>query len=95
MEQLDWRKLVQLANQKVSLRTKTNIPFQIIDSTENTLIIRVSSGNDLTISRVNLEKAVQKLRAGVVISGPQDYKDKVADDRPAYAWAILRELGCL
>jgi len=59
------------------------------------LTVRVRSGEEHSISRANLEKAVQMLQTGVAISGPKDYRDQVADDRPAYAWAILRELGYL
>jgi len=33
--------------------------------------------------------------ARLVKEGPKDYRDQVADDRPAYAWAILHELGYL
>ena len=64
-----------------------------VAASEETLTVRVRSGEEHTIGRTNLEKAVQKVQAGAVLKGPKDYRDLIADDRPAYAWAILRELG--
>lgn len=95
MVTLDWEKIKNLADQKTTLLTKTGIPFQIISASQETLTVQVRSGEEHSISRANLEKAVQKIQAGVVFSGPKDYREQVADDRPAYAWAILRELGFL
>ena len=92
---LDWEKIKNLADQKTTLLTKTGVPFQISSASQETLTVRVRSGEEHSISRANLEKAVQKIQAGVVFSGPKNYLDKVADERPAYAWAILRELGYL
>jgi len=92
---LDWEEIKNIADQKATLLTKTGIPFQIISASQETLTVRVRSGEEHTISRANLGKAVQLLQTGVVFSGPKDYRDQVADDRPAYAWAILRELGYL
>lgn len=92
---LKWEKIKNLADQKATLLTKTGIPFQIISASQETLTVQVRSGEEHSISRTNLEKALQKIQAGVVFSGPKDYREQVADDRPAYAWAILRELGYL
>ncbi|OJX40544.1 MAG: hypothetical protein BGO78_06035 [Chloroflexi bacterium 44-23] len=92
---LNWEKIKNLADQKTRLLTKTGIPFQISSASQDMLTVRVRSGEEYTISRANLEKAVQKIQAGVVFNGPKDYREQVADDRPAYAWAILRELGYL
>lgn len=92
---LDWEEIKNLADQKTTLLTKTRIPFQISSASQETLTVRVRSGAEHTVSRANLEKAVQMLQTGAVFSGPKDYRDQVADDRPAYAWAILRELGYL
>jgi hypothetical protein len=47
------------------------------------------------VSRVNLEKAVSLIEQGSEIQGPADYKSLVADERPAYAWAILRDMGII
>lgn len=93
MKSLNWDEIQQLANQKATLLTKTWVPFQIIDVSENAVTIQVRSGETHTISRTNLENAVVKMRAGTVLSGPKDYRENVADDRPAYAWAILKHLG--
>ena len=45
------------------------------------------------MSRENLERAVELINAGQVLRGPADYRKKVYDRRPAYAWAILRDMG--
>ena len=95
MSELFWGKIKNLADQRTTLLTKTRVPFQIIASTEKMIKVRVRSGVVHTISRVNLEKAVAKIQAGVDLNGPKAYRDQVADDRPAYAWAILCELGYL
>jgi hypothetical protein len=92
MSELFWNKIKNLAEQKATLHTKTKVPFQVIAATEKMIKVRVRSGEVHTISRVNLEKAVAKIQAGVVLSGPKEYRDQVADDRPAYAWAILYAL---
>lgn len=92
---LKWEEIINLADRKATLLTKTRVPFQIVAASEETITVGVRSGKEHTISRANLEKAMMMLQAGVVFSGPKDYHDQVADDRPAYAWAILRELGYL
>lgn len=46
-----------------------------------------------SISRTNLERAVALIQAGKPLSSPVEYTERVADERPSYAWAILRELG--
>ena len=93
MKQLDWEDIRHLANRQAKLLTKTRVPFQVVAASETTLTVRVSSGEEHTVSRSNLEKAVAKTHSGMILRGPKDYKDLIADDRPAYAWAILRELG--
>ena len=95
MRQLNWVEIQKLADRRATLLTKTGVPFQVITASGSTLTVRVRSGQEHTISRANLEKAVQKIQAGAILNGPKDYRDQVADDRPAYAWAILRELGFL
>ena len=95
MRQLNWEEIKNLADRKSTLLTKTRVPFQVVAASEETLTVRVRSGEEHTIGRTNLEKAVQKVQAGAVLKGPKDYRDLIADDRPAYAWAILRELGYL
>lgn len=93
MKSFNWTEIQRLANDQATLVTKSGVPFQIVEATENTVSIKVRSGEIHSISRVNLEKAVAKMHAGTVLSGPKDYRDFIADDRPAYAWAILKHLG--
>lgn len=90
---LNWNELQKLAQGKPRLLTKTGVPFELVAATEASLIVRVRTGAEYTLSRANLEKAVQLLRSGTKLEGPKDYRDQVADDRPAYAWAILSFLG--
>lgn len=92
---MDWQAARNLAAARTELQTITSVPFWVVNITENSLTVEVGSGRRHPISRVNLEKAVQLLRQGETLAGPGDYRRKVADDRPAYAWAILRELGYL
>lgn len=92
---MDWQAIRRLAAAQSEILTKTEVPFRVVEATEGSLVIEVSSGRQHTVSRVNLEKAVALLRRGETLAGPSDYRRKVADDRPAYAWAILRELGYL
>ena len=95
MKQLNWNEIQNLADRKATLFTKNRVPFQIVAASEVGLTVQVRSGEEHTISRANLEKAMAKIQSGTILNGPKDYRDLVADDRPAYAWAILRELGYL
>ena len=92
MRQLNWVEIQNLADRKATLLTKTGVPFQVITASGSTLTVRVRSDQEHTISRLKLERAVQKVQAGAILNGPKDYRHQIADDRPAYAWAILREL---
>lgn len=92
---LKWEEIENLADRKATLLTKTRVPFQIVAASEETITVRVRSGEDHTISRANLEKAVRMIQSGLDLSGPKDYRDQIADDRPAYAWAIMFHLGYL
>lgn len=60
--------------------------------TKKVIYIDLPNGEQ-SVSRVMLEKAVQIIRKGRRIEGPADYKRLVADERPTYAWAILRDMG--
>jgi hypothetical protein len=95
MKQLNWDEIKNLADRKTTLLTKTRVPFQIVAASEVSLTVRVRSGEEHTLSRLNLEKAVAKIQSGMTLNGPKDYREMIADDRPAYAWAILHELGYL
>ena len=91
MQQLSWEDIHHLANRQAKLLTKNKKPFQIIAASEVTLTVRVSTGEEHTLSRSNLEKAVVKIQSGTILNGPQDYRDLVADDRPTYAADLQRQ----
>jgi transcriptional regulator of met regulon len=95
MSELNWERVCELAGRKEPLHTKTKIPFHILRVSNTTVTVRVRSGEEHPIYRTNLETAVMKIQTGVELKGPKDYKDQIADDRPSYAWAILKELGYL
>ncbi len=91
MKKLDWEKLKERYSKNNISTTKTGETFSVIVS-EYTLYIDLPSGKQ-AVSRSRLEKAVDLLNQGVTINGPFDYRNKVGDERPAYAWAILRDMG--
>jgi len=92
---MDWEAVRRLAATQPEVLTKTGIPFHIVRVTAQNIVVQVSSGEQHTVSRANLEKAIDLLRHGELLAGPGDYRRKVADDRPTYAWAILCQLGYL
>jgi len=57
-------------------------------------VSHTNSGEEY-VSRENLEKAVQLISNGIVLEGPSDYRRLVYDQRPAYAWAILKDMGVI
>lgn len=95
MGKLNWDEIHQIVNNGEILSTKTGVPFQIVSVSADTLIVKVSTGKEYSILRKTLEKAVSKIGAGLTLNGPKDYRENVADERPAYAWAILKHLGLL
>jgi hypothetical protein len=92
---VDWEAVQNLAAARTELKTISGVPFWVVNATEHSLTVEVRSGRQHSVGRDNLERALALLRQGEIIAGPADYRQKVADDRPAYAWAILRELGYL
>ncbi|WP_457630499.1 LutC/YkgG family protein [Oceanithermus sp.] len=77
-----------------TLKTKRGEPFVVVRVTENTVRVRVaSSGKEYTVRLASLEKAAALLASGGEIPGPVAYRRLVANEAPAYAWAILHELG--
>ena len=90
---LEWNQIIDLADRKANLQTKSGVSFIVVRTTEKTVIIQETSGNQYSLLRKNLEKAVYKINQGLLLNGPKDYREHVADDRPAYAWAILKKLG--
>lgn len=92
---LDWKSVQELADEEAKLYTITRKPFRVIGTADETVTVEVSTGRQHTVSRENLARAVDLIRQGEQISGPADYRAKVADDRPTYAWAILHHLEYL
>ena len=90
-----WAEITNLANNRLTLLTKNGAPFQVVAASKVTIVIRVATGKEHTISRKNLEKAIRLIQEGASFSGPKEYRALVADDRPTYAWAILKHLGYL
>jgi hypothetical protein len=87
---MDWER-VRALEQRRDLKTKTGKPFRISRVTASVVFIDLPSGEQ-SVSRASLEKAELLVLSGVRLAGPLDYRTLVADERPAYAWAILRKL---
>jgi hypothetical protein len=94
MTLFDWEKLKARYKANSVSHTKTGVEFEVTRATDGALYIGLPS-KDEYVSRENLEKAVEFLAAVGEIKGPADYRKKVYDQRPAYAWAILRDMGFL
>lgn len=92
MALLDWEKLKERYATNPVSHTKTGVVFEVTRITDEAVYIGLPS-NDEYVSRENLEKAVELLESGGTIKGPADYRKKIYDQRPAYAWAILRDMG--
>ena len=88
---MDWER-VRALQQTPDLTTMRGEPFRISRVTRSIAYIDLPSGEQ-SVSRSNLEKAQRLALSGVRFEGPSDYKRLVADERPSYAWAILRRLG--
>jgi len=89
---LKWDRVKDLEDK--TLETIEGKPFRVLKVTDSAVEVSPSSsGKSYTVSRKHLEKAVRLLAAGEEIPGPTAYKEKVYDQRPAYAWAILHALG--
>ncbi len=89
--QVDWDRVRSL-EQRSDLKTKTGKPFFISRVTESIVFIDLPSGEQ-SVCRANLERAERLVLSGTRLEGPLDYRRLVADERPAYAWAILCQLG--
>jgi len=88
---MDWERVRALERRR-DLKTKRGDPFRISRVTGSVAFIDLPSGEQ-SVSRANLEKAERLVLSGARLEGPADYRRLVVDERPAYAWAILRELG--
>jgi len=92
---INWTAIQTLAQNNAQLRTKRGEPFHVVSSNETTVWVEPQTGWQHTINRSHLDEAVAYLQRGGTISGPGEYKTKIADDRPSYAWAILCHLEYL
>ena len=89
---LNWEEVRNVYNRNPRSKTKKGNEFVVKRVLDNGLFIDLHSGEEY-ISRENLERAVDLIERGTQIRGPADYRKLVYDQRPAYAWAILRDLG--
>ena len=92
---MDWERVLDMRRRGVSLYTEERKSFRIALVSGRILTVDDFKGNRYDVTVSNLEKAEDLLRKGVVISGPEEYRLKVADEHSTFAWAILRELGDL
>jgi hypothetical protein len=92
MGYLDWKSVRERYTQNPVSHTKRGNPFRVSRVTDTAIYVDLLSGEQY-ISRANLEQAVHLINEGQRIEGPADYKRLVYDQRPAYAWAILRDMG--
>ena len=88
--EFDWEEIKKRYTNNPISHTKNGHPFRISRIVLGTVYIDLPSGEQ-SVSRKYLEKAVRLINQGTVIGGPSDYKRLVYDERPAYAWAILRD----
>jgi len=92
MGDLDWNDVVDRYAEEPVSHTKTGKEFRVSRVTDTAIYIDLPSGEQY-VSRANLEQAVHLINEGQRIEGPADYRRLVYDQRPAYAWAILRDMG--
>jgi len=89
---LDWDKVVMRYAEQPYLTTKEGKVQRVAEVTETALIIDLPGGRQY-VRRKNLEYAVALIESGRKIRTVSDYRQMVEDDRPTYAWAILRDFG--
>lgn len=89
---LDWDKVKARYRSNPISRTKRGRMFRVSRVTETAVYVDLPSKEE-PVSRRLLEKAVGLVNQGRVIEGPADYKRLVGDERPSYAWTLLRDLG--
>jgi len=92
MSQLNWEQVRARFTRNPVSRTKNGKPFRVSKITDSAIYIDLPCGEQ-SVSRAFLERAVDLISEGKIIEGPADYKRLVYDERPSYAWAILRDLG--
>jgi len=91
MGHLNWEEVKKKYENNPSSMTETGRKFRVIRATNTAIYVDLPSGEHY-ISRKNLEKAAGLINQGRRIMGPADYGVVVCDERPAYAWAILRNM---
>ena len=89
---LNWNALRKRYNQNPISYTIKEVKFTVARVTDEAIYIDLPSGEQY-ISRRNLERAVELINEGRAIRNPTDYKIMIYDERPSYAWAILRDIG--
>lgn len=92
LPKLDWIAIKDKYSSNPVSHTKNGKPFRIWRITEDTIFIALPA-HEQGVSRVNLQRAVDLINQGTVIAGPADYKRLVCDERPAYAWGILKDFS--
>jgi len=92
MKTLDWQRLRETYERNPMSHTKSGKEFRVSRVSDSAVYIEIPSGEEY-ISKENLECAVELINNGIVLKGPADYRRLVYDQRPAYAWAILRDMG--
>jgi len=90
-ENLDWRDLQALLGRPIT--TKRGKKFHVARVLERAVVVAPQGRRAHRVSRTCLEKAVAKINTGVILRGPSDYRREICDDKPSYAWGILKELG--
>lgn len=74
------------------LKTKTGIPFTILQVTNSMIDYKLRNGSIQSSMRATYEEAVKYLQQGGILKGPRDIRINIRDDRPAYVWAVLHHL---
>ncbi len=88
--ELNWKEIQKRYSNNPNSHTKNGRPFVVSKVKPQAVYIDLPSGAQ-SVSKKNLETAVRLINGGTSIGGPADYKRLIIDERPAYAWAILRD----
>ncbi|MBE0546079.1 MAG: hypothetical protein IH627_00125 [Rubrivivax sp.] len=71
--------------------------FEVLRVADDAVYFKWAVINEGTVSRCNLERAVELLNEGVLLPDPSsltsDYRTLVSDERPTIAIALLKDLG--
>lgn len=91
MGRLNWNRVRNLQYQKK--KTKNGKKFHVEKVTKGAVIVRPNQGRRHRVNRKYLEEAVRRINQGVVLNGPGDSRREIGDDKPSYAWPIVRNLS--